>query len=214
MYRLSLHGLYGLYRPRCPLPSKRPINLMYIHVLRWIYALLICEILNHSFLISIEMVWGWGDGVVVRMVGLGDGVWGMGVGGWGWGVVGGWGWGVVGGWGWGVVGGMGAGCGGGDGVGWGWCGGVGRGRNRHLKMCFKGSQGRQQRSVYRRFWFCFQTSFWLVFLHTMVMNKTKDVWFLRTGVLTAEVSHKMVWYKMDNEISMCSIKCFWLIFVT
>ena len=27
MYRLWLNGLYGLYGPRCPLSSKRPINL-------------------------------------------------------------------------------------------------------------------------------------------------------------------------------------------
>ena len=28
MYRLWLNGLYGLYGPRCPLSSKRPINLI------------------------------------------------------------------------------------------------------------------------------------------------------------------------------------------
>ena len=28
MYRLWLHGLYGLYGPRCPLSAKRPINLI------------------------------------------------------------------------------------------------------------------------------------------------------------------------------------------
>ena len=28
MYRLWLHSLYGLYGPRCPLSSKRPINLI------------------------------------------------------------------------------------------------------------------------------------------------------------------------------------------
>ena len=36
----------------------------------------------------------------------------------------------------------------------------------------------------------------------MVINKTKHVWFLRTDVPTGEASHKMVWYKMDNEINV------------
>ena len=34
MYRLWLHGLYGLYGPRCPLSSKRPINLISLSLSR------------------------------------------------------------------------------------------------------------------------------------------------------------------------------------
>ena len=30
VYRLWLNGLYGLYGPRCPLSSKRPINLIFL----------------------------------------------------------------------------------------------------------------------------------------------------------------------------------------
>ena len=37
IYRLWLHGLYGLYGPRCPLSSKRPINLIYIYIYIYIY---------------------------------------------------------------------------------------------------------------------------------------------------------------------------------
>ena len=33
MYRLWLNGLYGLYGPRCPLSSKRPINLISLSLL-------------------------------------------------------------------------------------------------------------------------------------------------------------------------------------
>ena len=35
MYRLWLNGLYGLYGPRCPLSSKRPINLISLSLSRW-----------------------------------------------------------------------------------------------------------------------------------------------------------------------------------
>ena len=35
MYRLWLNGLYGLYGPRCPLSSKRPINLISLSL--WSY---------------------------------------------------------------------------------------------------------------------------------------------------------------------------------
>ena len=34
MYRLWLNGLYGLYGPRCPLSSKRPINLISLSLYR------------------------------------------------------------------------------------------------------------------------------------------------------------------------------------
>ena len=40
MYRLWLNGLYGLYGPRCPLFSKRPINLISLPLsFRWRNAL-------------------------------------------------------------------------------------------------------------------------------------------------------------------------------
>ena len=35
MYRLWLNGLYGLYGPRCPLFSKRPINLISLSLSLW-----------------------------------------------------------------------------------------------------------------------------------------------------------------------------------
>ena len=35
MYRLWLNGLYGLYGPRCPLSSKRPINLISLSLSLW-----------------------------------------------------------------------------------------------------------------------------------------------------------------------------------
>ena len=35
MYRLWLNGLYGLYGPRCPLFSKRPINLISLSLSHW-----------------------------------------------------------------------------------------------------------------------------------------------------------------------------------
>ena len=38
MYRLWLNGLYGLYGPRCPLFSKRPINLISLSLSEIIYT--------------------------------------------------------------------------------------------------------------------------------------------------------------------------------
>ena len=42
MYRLRLNGLYGLYGPRCPLSSERPINLISLslsHIWKMIFIL-------------------------------------------------------------------------------------------------------------------------------------------------------------------------------
>ena len=38
MYRLWLNGLYGLYGPRCPLFSKRPINLISLSLYSLIHS--------------------------------------------------------------------------------------------------------------------------------------------------------------------------------
>ena len=56
MYRLWLHGLYGLYGPRCLLSPKRPINLI---SLSWLYDLnpnLDCGT-PHLFCILGELQW-------------------------------------------------------------------------------------------------------------------------------------------------------------
>ena len=51
MYRLWLNGLYGLYGPRCPLFSKRPINLisLSLSLLSWFEPLLI---FNQLYIVS------------------------------------------------------------------------------------------------------------------------------------------------------------------
>ena len=52
MYRLWLNGLYGLYGPRCPLSSKRPINLISFSLL-----FLVNNILAGLWLNCIFFIW-------------------------------------------------------------------------------------------------------------------------------------------------------------
>ena len=55
MYRLRLNGLYGLYGPRCPLFSKRPINLISLSLSLGAYTK---RSLNLKFLYHIKkFVW-------------------------------------------------------------------------------------------------------------------------------------------------------------
>ena len=49
MYRLWLHGLYGLYGPWCPLSAKRPINLISLS-LSLLYS-------RASYEISVGRIW-------------------------------------------------------------------------------------------------------------------------------------------------------------
>ena len=57
MYRLWLNGLYGLYGPRCPLSSKRPINLISLslgqHWCRWVLLSF------HAFVRPSNHPWAW-----------------------------------------------------------------------------------------------------------------------------------------------------------
>ena len=71
MYRLWLNGLYGLYGPRCPLFSKRPINLISLSLFRnnlfnplrprqngrhFSDAIFKCIFLNENVWISLEIL--------------------------------------------------------------------------------------------------------------------------------------------------------------
>ena len=63
MYRLWLSGLYGLYGPRCPLSSKRPINLisLSLSVLAYIFPWwrkLYCNTQKHKLSLSENLLKG------------------------------------------------------------------------------------------------------------------------------------------------------------
>ena len=54
MYRLWLNGLYGLYGPRCPLSSKRPINLISLSLSRHMASLGLSELKISTFPLIIQ----------------------------------------------------------------------------------------------------------------------------------------------------------------
>ena len=58
MYRLWLNGLYGLYGPRCPLFSKRPINLISLSLSKAfnVFLHLLLTHLGHCFMLQ---YWKW-----------------------------------------------------------------------------------------------------------------------------------------------------------
>ena len=67
MYRLWLNGLYGLYGPRCPLFSKRPINLISLSLsCDYIVPIIICLLVLKHFSVDFLLP---GDGYGSEIVG-------------------------------------------------------------------------------------------------------------------------------------------------